>query len=313
MTPKVSFLLLSYNQQETAAEAAAHALAQDYPNLEIIISDDCSPDRTFERLSKVCGAYRGTHAVKLIQTAENAGLLGNLIHALHFSTGELAVIAAADDLSSPTRASELAKAWLDAGRPPSAVVYSDVRPIDRQGLALDDWPERVVRPPFTLERLAEGATGPLGATCAITPNLIREPQPIDPGVRHEDRVFPFRALLLGGPILFVDKPLVDYRVEGGISRREVASRWQYLTEFTADYIPRVLPDARQRLSDAIAANAPPQVIKRCEQTLAEQRAFLAMSNGKNLIAKGLRAMSSGARATVIATHLLRFARAAASR
>lgn len=313
MTPKVSFLLLSYNQQETAAEAAAHALAQDYPNLEIIISDDCSPDRTFERLSKVCEGYRGTHAVKLIHTAENAGLLGNLTHALQFSTGELIVLAAADDLSSPTRASELAKAWLDAGRPPSAVVYSDVRPIDRQGLALDDWPERVVRPPFTLDRLAEGATGPLGAACAITPNLVREPQPIDPDVRHEDRVFPFRALLLGGPILFVDKPLMDYRVEGGISRREVSSRWQYLTEFTADYIPRVLPDARQRLSDAIAANAPPQVIKGCEQVLAEQQSFLAMSDGKNLVAKGLRAMGSGARATVIATHLLRFARAAASR
>ena len=313
MVPKVSFVLLSYNQEDMAPNAAEHVLAQDHPNLEIIISDDCSPDRTFERLSQVCRSYSGPHQLKLMKTKTNAGLLGNLSHALDACSGELAVIAAADDLSAPDRASAMAKAWVDAGSPRCALVYSDVRPIDRDGGVIKDWPERVVRPPFSLERLAGGGTGPLGATCAITPNLVREPQAIDAAVRHEDRVFPFRAVLLGGPILFVDRPLVDYRVEGGVSRREVTGRWEYLTHFAADYIPRVLPDARQRLSDAIVTQAPARIIRRCAQTLAEQRAVLDMSDGKALIPKGLRAVASGARISAVAMQLLRFARAAAGR
>jgi glycosyltransferase involved in cell wall biosynthesis len=313
MTPAVSFVLVSYNQQETAANALMHALDQNYPNLEIVVSDDCSPDQTYERLSRVCAEYRGPHKLKLLRTERNVGLVGNLCHAMDAASGGLAIIAAADDLSHPDRASELARAWVEAGMPQYAVVYSDVRPIDEHGRPVEDWTERVVRPPLTLERLAEGETGPLGASCAITPGLIREPQTIDPGVRHEDRIFPFRAALLGGPVLYVDKPLVDYRVEGGVSRWRHGSRWHYLTEFMAGYLTRLLPDARQRLSDARAAHAPRRIIRRCEQVLAEQGAFLDMADGRRLLSKAVAAVVSGARPRVVAIHLLRFLRAAAER
>ncbi|MFL6727008.1 MAG: glycosyltransferase family 2 protein [Sphingomicrobium sp.] len=310
MSPTVTFVLVSYNQQETAAEAARHALNQVYPNLEIVISDDCSTDETFARLRRVCAEYEGPHEVKLIKTRTNLGLVGNLCNAVAAATGGLAIIAAADDLSHPNRASELVRAWVKAGAPRSAVVYSNVRPVDRDGQIVRTWSERVARPPFTVERLAGGGAGPLGAACAITPNLLYEPQPIDSSVRHEDRVFPFRAALLGGPILFVDKPLVDYRVEGGVSRSNGGDRWHYLTIFAASHIARVLSDARQRLSDAKAARAPKHIVKRCGQVLAEQQAFLEMADGRGLIGKGYRAILRGARPSVIAIHLARFARAA---
>jgi glycosyltransferase involved in cell wall biosynthesis len=309
VTPEVSFVLLTYNQSATAVDALLCVLNQDYPNLEIVVSDDCSSDDTFDRLEAVCSGYEGPHRLRLTRTDANIGILGNLTQALSAASGGLAVLAAGDDLSYPTRASELSRAWVDAGMPRSAVVYSDVRPIDKDGDLVAGWPERIVRPPWTLWRLAEAGAGPLGAACGITPNLVTEPQSIDPAVRHEDRVFPFRAALLGGPVLFVDKPLLDYRVEGGISRRKITSRWHYLTDFMAEYIARLLPDARQRLSDAKATNAPARVISRCEQVLAEQTAFLEMADGRALIDKSIRAVSAGARPMVIGKHLLRFLRA----
>jgi GT2 family glycosyltransferase len=44
----VSFVVLAYNQQKFVAEAVRGALAQTYHPLEIVISDDCSTDGTFD-------------------------------------------------------------------------------------------------------------------------------------------------------------------------------------------------------------------------------------------------------------------------
>lgn len=48
MTFRYSFVVLAYNQQDSIAEAMRAALAQDYPPIEVLISDDCSTDCTFE-------------------------------------------------------------------------------------------------------------------------------------------------------------------------------------------------------------------------------------------------------------------------
>lgn len=45
--PNVTMLLISYNPEDKIREAINGALAQDYPNLEIVISDDASTDNTF--------------------------------------------------------------------------------------------------------------------------------------------------------------------------------------------------------------------------------------------------------------------------
>jgi glycosyltransferase involved in cell wall biosynthesis len=44
--PRVSIIIPTYNQSKYIVRAIESALSQDYPNLEIIISDDNSPDET---------------------------------------------------------------------------------------------------------------------------------------------------------------------------------------------------------------------------------------------------------------------------
>ena len=51
--PKVSFLLLCYNQERFVKDAVQGALDQDYANIEIIISDDASSDSTMEIINEV--------------------------------------------------------------------------------------------------------------------------------------------------------------------------------------------------------------------------------------------------------------------
>ena len=45
-TPLVSIVIPTYNQERYVHEAIESAIAQDYKNIEIIVSDDCSTDNT---------------------------------------------------------------------------------------------------------------------------------------------------------------------------------------------------------------------------------------------------------------------------
>ena len=48
--PLVSFCMTSYNQREYALMALEAAFRQDYPNMEIIVSDGASTDGSAEAL-----------------------------------------------------------------------------------------------------------------------------------------------------------------------------------------------------------------------------------------------------------------------
>lgn len=311
MSRQTSFLILAFNSEATIAEAIQAALAQQGASLDILISDDCSTDKTFAIIEGLTASYSGPHRLRVHRQPRNLGLVGNVMSAAALCEGDLIIGAAGDDRSHPQRAERLTHAWVEAGSPTAALAYSDVRPIDAAGAPVQDWPERVARPPWSLKRLVEGRGGPIGAASAFTPRLLLSPGPLDHSVRHEDRVLPFRALLLGGKILFVDEPLVDYRVTGGMSRIEAAGGYDELTVHLHRRLTNVLPDARQRLNDAIAAEAPTKLVHLCQRVISEQEAMLAMSDGKRLIRKAVRGVSGGARPGKIAAYLARLALAKA--
>ena len=54
--PLISFAVICYRQERFIAEAVLSALTQTYSPLEIIISDDCSPDATFDVVREIVSA-----------------------------------------------------------------------------------------------------------------------------------------------------------------------------------------------------------------------------------------------------------------
>ncbi|MDP6474553.1 MAG: glycosyltransferase [Alphaproteobacteria bacterium] len=100
-TPTVSFLLPAYNQEAFVRDAVRSVLAQDYEPLEIILSDDCSSDRTFEIIENEASAYKGPHSVVLNRNEMNLGI-EHINKLQQLASGTILVTGHGDDLSMPS-------------------------------------------------------------------------------------------------------------------------------------------------------------------------------------------------------------------
>lgn len=209
--PRISLVLLVYNQREFVQAAAQSCLAQVGEPLEIVLSDDASSDGSFEVLQAIAAAYRGPHQVRARRNPVNLGIGGHYNLLLSETSGELIVTAAGDDLSLPYRVQALARAW-DAGDCRADLIashFTDMAPDGTSGavvctddlgaLTLAHW---LQRRPYTT-----------GATHAFTRRLMHRFGPFIDGIWYEDLVMVFRALGMGGA-LTVAEPLVLYRRDG---------------------------------------------------------------------------------------------------
>jgi glycosyltransferase involved in cell wall biosynthesis len=210
--PLVSVIVVAYKQEAFIRAAVRSALAQTYTPLEIVLCDDCSPDRTFEIMQEEARAYEGPHAVILNRNPTNLGVAGNYNRAASLAKGDLLVVQDGDDISHPDRTAKLAY----ASRHPTPVdmVCSRFSMIDGAGNPLPEWQLPPVSPTTLEGALRRGSISAAGCACAYSRMLWTKYGPIDPEVLQEDGVLPFRALLERG-IRIVDEPLVEYRVHGG--------------------------------------------------------------------------------------------------
>lgn len=76
--PLVSIMIPTYNQSQWLSAAIDSALAQDYPNIEVVIADDHSTDNTREVLKK----YSSNNRVKTFTNDTNLGRVANYRHTL---------------------------------------------------------------------------------------------------------------------------------------------------------------------------------------------------------------------------------------
>ena len=203
--PLISFIVFAYNQERFIEEAVAGAFGQTYSPLEIILSDDCSTDRTYEVMAQLAGAYRGSHKIKLRRSSRNMGIGAHVSAALREAQGELVVMAAGDDVSWKERSETVFSAWRDAGCSAGAVT-SSVRVVDAEGCFVGYTSCRRRSGPIC------GTFGLVGPSYTLTRECFTRFDSLE-GIVGEDQVFGLRALFLGG-IVTVDKPLVDYRIHG---------------------------------------------------------------------------------------------------
>ncbi len=107
--PTVSVIVPAYKEERVIAQTIESLLASDYPNLEIIVVDDGSPDRTSELVRERFG---DEPRVRLF-TKENGGKAEALNFGLRQTTGEVIVALDADTIFPPGTVGALAHRFHD--------------------------------------------------------------------------------------------------------------------------------------------------------------------------------------------------------
>ena len=92
---KVSILIPTYNQEKYIKQAVLSALNQTYKNLEVIVSDDCSSDKTKDIVKELLEVHTN---LKYYRNQKNLGRVKNYHKALYeYASGDLVLNLDADD------------------------------------------------------------------------------------------------------------------------------------------------------------------------------------------------------------------------
>jgi glycosyltransferase involved in cell wall biosynthesis len=269
--PRLTLAVLSYRQSSYIEDAVRSALGQTGEPIEVLLSDDCSPDDTYAKMQALVAAYHGPHQVVLRRNERNLGIGAHINEVMRLARGELIALMGGDDISLPERAAATLEAY-DATKNQVDLLACHVIDMSADGVDLgvlevddlaqwqsvEDW---VRRHPYVI-----------GAGHAVSRRLVERFGPLQPGMNIEDQVNTLRALCSGGAMT-IRRPLVRYR-RGGVSAAGDA-------ELTArDFMHQTrsrnnghLGLLRQWRADARIAGCA-EVVERATQQTFERETFL---------------------------------------
>ena len=209
----VSYCLICYNQEQYIREAVTAALEQTYSPLEIIISDDCSTDSTFEIARRIAESYKGPHRIILNRNEKNLGIGGHVSKVLYsIASGDYLITLGGDDVSWKNHV-ENAVSYLEK--------YNDVPMIDfcadvigPEGRMIGEISMPFAARKYTLrDYLLLRRIRPFAPGRIFRKTLVSLFDPIPAECPTEDTVIVGRSLLLGG-FYRVNATLVHYRKHG---------------------------------------------------------------------------------------------------
>ncbi|MEP6486180.1 glycosyltransferase [Microcoleus vaginatus GB2-A3] len=208
--PKVSIAMPVYNGDRYLCQALDSLLAQDYPNFELLISDNASTDSTPE----ICQEYAAKNPkIRYFRNSTNIGALSNFNQVFKLSTGEYFMWAAHDDLWVP---SYVSKCLAQLQSHPNAVLcFSEIQFIDELGFPKNreyndlletvgkDIPERIRRLTYKLNWY-DAIYGLMRADALKKTNLMSG--------KYGSDVILLMELMLLGEFAKVPEKLFAYRV-----------------------------------------------------------------------------------------------------
>ncbi len=203
MMPLVSIIIPAYNQAQYVAQTVDSALAQTYPNVEVIVVNDGSTDDT----AAILAGYRGR--IKCISQA-NRGLAGARNAGFSVARGEYLLFLDSDDIIPPTKIARHLE-WFDQ-QPDVGVVYSGWQYIDSNGNPLPG-ETRLRQEGQMLSRLLLSKFYCIPGAAVIKRQILEQAGLFDESLRaEEDTDLWIRAAQAGCKFGYIDELLLHYRL-----------------------------------------------------------------------------------------------------
>lgn len=224
--PKISIAIPTRSREGYLRIAVESALAQTYPNLEIVVSDNASDDGTWKYLSSLTDSR-----LIVCRQTEDLGMVGNFNACLSAASGELFLMLSDDDLVSPDAAEKLSAPFRAPDAARIGLSWCPCRLIDADGKQLWTTEAGPVRelPVDLLLGLFDGRRG-----TRFSAIMVRHADAVHFGgydqARHGvlcDTGNWGRIALLYDAVCCIQEPLVQYRVHAA-SLTQVANcgDWQ---------------------------------------------------------------------------------------
>jgi glycosyltransferase involved in cell wall biosynthesis len=146
--PLVTIGMPTYNGARYLAQSLDSLLSQDYPNWDLVISDNCSTDGTED----IARAYaQRSDRIRYIRQGANLGYSANFNHALGLAGGTYFMWAADHDLWEPGLVSRCVAA-LEAD-PAAVLAYPQSLLIDENGTVIEETDDQIdLGQPSALDR-----------------------------------------------------------------------------------------------------------------------------------------------------------------
>lgn len=245
--PLVSVVVPSYNHAKHITKAIDSVLGQSFSNFELLISDDCSPDNSWEVISSFTDPR-----IRTFRQERNLGPVGNLVFLIQQARGKYIALLNSDDAWYPSKLSKQV-AILDA-QPELGACFTWADLVDGTGQEISG-PEAIWNDVFRQPNRTQGEWLEhffLKGNCICHPSMLARKEVFEtlgyynPGLRQLPDFDMWIRLVKQFPIHVVQENLVAHLRDGNntsaVSPENSARNLTELVEIFASFFESLSDD-----------------------------------------------------------------------
>jgi glycosyltransferase involved in cell wall biosynthesis len=141
--PLVSIIAISYNHERFLEETLNSIKAQTYPNIQLVIMDDCSEDSSVKKIED--WIEKNNLDCKFIVHKKNQGVCKTLNESLKYCDGKYLQFIACDDILIPEKIEIMSKVF-ESESDTTCLIYSDGYMINEEGEITEETFFKTIKP-----------------------------------------------------------------------------------------------------------------------------------------------------------------------
>ena len=200
----VSVAIATYNGEKFIAEQIESILAQSHKDIELVVQDDQSTDRTVE----IVKSFAQQADIRIEVNRQRLGFVRNFERAVGRARGDYIALCDQDDVWRADKIETLLREIGDAD-----LIHGNCQLIDAHGNVLAPLWKRQERVRKTARELLF-YNDVTGCTALFKRSLLKHSLPFPEGVAYHDWWFAICAATQHG-LKYYDEPLISYRQHGG--------------------------------------------------------------------------------------------------